>query len=332
VTLNTPLELRALTSELSMATWTLAAIGALLESGLIEQLREPRSVQELAVLCPALRASAIERCLGVAVAAGVVSTDGHRYHVAAGVLPFCVPPGRVALRADIRSQLMQALAFLDAARAGSLSSSGSAGWAHTNPVLLQAQGDASMAMVPLFKDHVVASLGDLSTRLERPGARFLDVGVGVASLAIAMCRAWPELHVVGLDSFDTALALARENVLRAQLAERIELRQLRVEHLCDEESFELAWLPSFFIDAAVLPEALARVRTALRPGAWLLLPISGLAEPERTRAVFALVSQLWGGPALTSAEAEARLAEAGFSNIRVLPSPPSAPPLVVGQR
>lgn len=329
MTLNTPLEVRALTSELSMATWTLAAIGALLESGLSEQLRHARSLEELAVGCPALSAGAIERCLGVAVAAGVVSTDGHTYQLAPGALPFSESPGRVALRGDIRSQLMQALALLDVAGGSGHAASG---WTHTNPTVLQAQGDASMAMVPLFKGHVVAGLGDLAARLERPGARFLDIGVGVASLAIAMCRAWPELHVVGLDSFDTPLALARQNVARAGLAERIELRKLAVQGLRDEAAFDLAWLPSFFVDAAVLPQALARVRAALRPGAWLLLAVSGVAGPERTRAVFALISQLWGGPAWSGAEAELLLKDAGFSNVRSVPGPASAPPLVVGQR
>jgi predicted O-methyltransferase YrrM len=263
-----------------------------------------------------------------------VSTDAQRYRLAAGALPFSEPPGRVALRGDLRSQLMQALAFLDAAGSGNSngSSSTAAGWIHTNPALLQAQGDASMAMVPLLKGHVVPTLGDLAARLERPGARFLDVGVGVASLAIAMCRAWPELQVVGVDSRDSPLALARENVARARHAERIELRQLAVEQLRDEASFELAWLPSFFIDAAVLPRALSRVHAALRPGAWIILPVSGLVGPERNRAVFALISQLWGGPAWTSEEAETRLKDAGFSNVRNLPGPPSAPPLLVAQR
>jgi predicted O-methyltransferase YrrM len=328
MTIATPLELRTLTGELTMATWTLAAIAALLESGLVEHLREARSLEELAARCPTLPQGTIERCLGVASDAGVVSVDGQSFRLAPGALPFSEAPGRSALQGDLRSQLMQALALVDAAAAGNAAP----GWTHTNPALLQAQGDASMAMVPLFQAKVVASLGDLSARLDRPGARFLDVGVGVASLAIAMCRCWPELHVVGLDTFEVPLGLARQNVARAGLVERISLRQLAVEQLQDEEVFDLAWLPSFFVAAPVLPEAVARVRAALRPGAWILFPISGIAGANRPRAVFGLISQLWGGPSLTSDEGETLLKGAGFTDIRVLVGPPSTPPLLVAQR
>ncbi len=229
---------------------------------------------------------------------------------------------------DIRSHLMQALAFLD-------SSSGEApspGWRHTDRALLQAQGDASAGLAPMFKANILPGLGDLAARLERPGARFLDVGVGVGALAIAMCRAWPELHVVGLDTFDVPLAVARENVVRASLAERIELRRIGVEELADEESFELAWLPAFFIPEAVVGQAMSRVHAALRPGGWVLLPLIGAAGDDRQRAVAALVSDLWGGPAFSVAGAESLLKEAGFSSVRTLAGPPWAPALVVGQR
>ena len=148
-----------------------------------------------------------------------------------------------------------------------------------------------------------------------------------------MCRAWPELHVVGLDTFDVPLGLARQNVERAGLADRVELRQVGVEELRDEESFELAWLPSFFIPTPVLATAVARVHASLRPGGWMLFPIGGLAgNDERARAVFALISEVWGGPALTTTEAESMLKEAGFSTVRVLPGPPATPPFVVAQR
>ena len=161
---------------------------------------------------------------------------------------------------------------------------------------MQAQGDASAMFAPMFKANIVASLGDLAARLERPGARFLDIGVGVASLAIAMCRAWQGLHTVGLDTFDVPLDLARRNIERAGLADRIELRRTAVEDLREEEAFDLAWMPSIFIPAPVLASAAARVRAALRPGGWMLFPIGGLSgNDERARAVFALISETWGG-------------------------------------
>jgi Methyltransferase domain len=327
--IGNPQEVRALTQDLANSAWTLAAIGALLESSLVEHLREPHTADELSARCPGLSRTRIERSLAVAAAAGVVVAEGGQYRLAPGAMPFAQPPMRAVLQGDVRATLMQVMAFLDA-------SSGPhpvAGWRHTSPALLQAQGDVSAMFAPALKMNLVAMLGDLAARLDRPGARFLDVGVGVASLSIAMCRLWPGLHAVGLDTFDAPLALARQNVERAGLTDRIELRKIAVEELRDEESFELAWLPSFFIPTAMLPGAVARVRASLRPGGWMLFPIGGFAgNDERARSVFALICDTWGGPVLTVPESESLLKEVGFSTVRVLPGPPSTPPLLVAQR
>ena len=224
---------------------------------------------------------------------------------------------------------MQLLAFMDSATAGPAPT----GWTHTNRVILQAQGDASMGLVPMLKGNVIPSMGDLASRLESAEARFLDVGVGVASLAIAMCRAFPKLHVVGVDSYELPLSMARENVARAGLEGRIDLVQRTVETLGEERTFDLAWLPTFFIAEATLPTATARVHAALRPGGWIVYPTgSNASGSARQNAVFALVHHLWGGPALTVERAESLLKEAGFKSVRALPGPAWAPAILIGQR
>jgi SAM-dependent methyltransferase len=327
--IKTPPELRALTSDLFVSVWTHATIAALFESGVADQLREPRSVDEVAARCPGLPPSRIEHCLALAASVGVVVADGARFRLADGVVPFLQQPMRASLQGDLRSTLLQAVAFMDAAAAGRAEH----GWRHTDRAILQAQGDASIGVAGMFKMNLIPSLGDLGARLERPEARFLDIGVGVASLAIAMCRMFPQLRVVGLDASDVPLAIARENVSKAGLTDRIELRRLGAEKLADESAFDLAWLPSFFIPEEVLPEAIVRVGASLRPGGWLAL--AGGANPAadaQRRAVFGLVNDLWGGPSLTVARAESLLKEAGLREIRTIPGPPSAPVFLVAQR
>lgn len=284
--------MRLLTQDLTASVWTLGAIGALIESGLFEFMREPRSLEELSAHCPVLSKGLIERCLTIAVTAGIVTMEKGRFQLVEGVTPFSQQPFRTALQGDIRSTLIQSSLLLDmAAGKGSVT-----GWSHTDAALLQAQGDSSAMFPPMFKMNIVPSLGDLAVRLNGPCPRFLDIGVGVAALAIAMCRIWPELHVVGVDPFDAPLTMARENIKRVNLVDRIELRKMAAEDLKDEGAFDLAWLPSFFIPMPVLSAVLARVLVSLNPGGWLLFPIGGFAGDERLHAGFALVNEFWGGP------------------------------------
>jgi precorrin-6B methylase 2 len=227
-----------------------------------------------------------------------------------------------SLRGEIRSTLLQALTLLDAPK--------TVGWRHTDRALLQAQGDASMGLVPVLKMGMIPAMGDLASRFEGADARFLDVGVGVASLSIAMCRAFPSLKVVGVDSSDVPLAIARENVERAGLGERISLVQSAIESLSAEHNaaFDLAWLPTFFIADEAIAGATKRAHDALKPGGWILYP----AASAQHQAVFGVVTDLWGGTMLSVERATALLAGAGFTSVRTIPGPPWAPGMLVGQR
>jgi predicted O-methyltransferase YrrM len=80
------------------------------------------------------------------------------------------------------------------------------------------------------------------------------------------CASSSPLRVVGLDPFDTPLALARRNVAEAGLADRIELRPQRVQDLAEENRYDLAWVPVKFLPADVAARGLHRVHAALRPG------------------------------------------------------------------
>jgi hypothetical protein len=329
IMIKTPQEMRATTHELSLSVWTLGTIAYLYESGLADHLREPASINELAARCPTLSASRIERCLALAATVGVVAQEGSRYRLAEGAAAFVQPPMRASLQGDIRGTLLQLLAFMDSATAGPAPS----GWTHTNRVILQAQGDASLGLVPMLKGNAIESMGDLASRLERPGAGFLDVGVGVASLAIGMCRAFPQIRVLGVDSYELPLSMARENVARAGLEGRIDLAQRSIETLGEEKAFDLAWLPTFFIAEPALPAATARVHAALRPGGWIAYPTgSNAAGSAQQNGVFGLVNHLWGGPALTVERAESLLKEAGFKSVRTLQGPAWAPAMLIGQR
>jgi SAM-dependent methyltransferase len=119
--------------------------------------------------------------------------------------------------------------------------------------------------------------------------------VGVAGLSIAMAHLWPSLRVVGIDPWPPALFLARENVQRAGLRDRIVLREQVVEDLADTEAFDLVWLPSAFIPAKAIPPACENVCRALRPGGWLLFAMATPGTDPLTASLVRLRTVLWGG-------------------------------------
>jgi SAM-dependent methyltransferase len=265
--------------------------------------------------------------LGVAIAQGIVVADGDRYRIADGVAPVLCGPMRATFIGEIRSHLMQPVALLDSATA----SIASTAWTHIDPRILQAQGDASSVLPAVIKMALAPMLGDLVARLDKPGAKLLDVGTGVGALAIAACKTFPQIHVVGLDPSAAALELAHANIARAGLADRIELRQLVVEQLRDEAAYACAWLPAFFIAPDLVPAAITRVTAALEPGGWMLMAIPGAGDDEQ-RAVNELVGAVWGGPTVATAVAEEWLRDAGLREVRTLPGPAWAQQMIAGVR
>jgi SAM-dependent methyltransferase len=225
----------------------------------------------------------------------------------------------------VRTVLLQAVEFLDAPNRP-------AGWTHADPRILQGQGTASASLVSVLRNVVVPRLDGLAARLKAPVATFLDVGVGVAAISIAVCRAWPTVHVVGLDPFEPALELARQNIAEASLQDRVGLRRIGAQDLTDADAFDLAWFSLPFVPDAVLDPALAAVCRSLRPGGWLVTGTFG-GPGELGMALARLRTVRAGGRLLDSAGTERLLAVCGLTNIASFPPATWAPGiLTVGRR
>ena len=224
---------------------------------------------------------------------------------------------RAVLVAFSRSYLAQALDLLEnPAQPGA--------WSHSDPVVLQAQGSASGVVATLLSDLGVGSRD----------ARILDVGTGVAGLAIAFCRVFPDASVVGIDPWNPALALARENVAAAGLEPRVTLIETTIQDLRDDEGFDLVWLPSFFVPESVLDDAISRIHSLTRPGGTLVVGVTFADEANPLDAVTDdLMTIRSGGSVLEPGDAIDRLRAVGFEDVRELERTWN-PPLrfVVGRR
>jgi SAM-dependent methyltransferase len=226
------------------------------------------------------------------------------------------PEERAVLIGFARSYLRQALDLVEQPdRPGA--------WAHDDPTLLQAQGAASAVVASLF---IEAGIG-------KPGARILDVGTGVARLAIAFCEAYPNATVVGLDPWEPALAIARRSIADAGLGSRITLSPIPVERFHDQEGFDVVWLPSFFIPELALDAALNSIRGSTRPGGVVVVGTRPESDDGLASAIDDLMTVRSGGTPLTAAAAIARLERTGFVDVREIPRTWQAPlGLAVGYR
>lgn len=227
--------------------------------------------------------------------------------------------------ADIRFNMLLNTKFLFPA-------TGSLAWTHTETEILQAGGELSAGFADALTHTIAPHLDGLSQRLESVDGAFLDVGVGTAGLAIAMAHRWTSLRVVGIDPWAPSLVCAKENVQGAGLADRIQLREQAVEDLSDTDSFDLAWLPSAFIPERVISAACDTIYRALHPGGWLLFAMANPGTDPVTASLVRLRTVVWGGCLLSFSQIDTRLSEAGFVDIRVLASPPSALVALVAAR
>jgi len=152
-------------------------------------------------------------------------------------------------------------------------------------------------------------------------------------LSIGLARSWPNLRIVGIDPWPPAIALAREAVAAAGLADRIELREQAGQEIADRNAFDLAWLPSLFVPRQAVLDALARVLAAMRSGASLLVPILHPTDDPLTASLMRLRVAMFGGWAWSSGELEALLRDKGYGQVRTMASSPQAiTALVVGRK
>ena len=199
-----------------------------------------------------------------------------------------------------------------------------AGWTFTDPVILDGWGRAS-GMVPMA---IAAAHPDLA-QVES----FLDVGAGVGLLAVSAANVWPSSTIVGIDPWEPSLERARANVGGAGLGERITLRQQRIGDVDDADTFDCAWIPTFFVTEPDLEQALPAVMNAMRPGGWIVLGRMRTKPTPLAEATQTLETIRFGGANVDTKRAEELLTNAGCVDVHAVPpAGPSPLELVLGQR
>ena len=296
-------EVRGHMNELHEAVWELAAIAL--------ALRDPTTTDP-----DQLRAAET-----VLVEAGLMVASADRAQPGPGLTELT---GRTAasVAAQAATGILQSAALLSGAKA----------WTNQDDEAILAQGRASAQGAPLFKMLAVPMMAGLGELLAGPSPVMLDVGVGVAALAVAYCQVFPGLRVVGLDVFPRALELGRRTVDEAGMADRIELRQQDVAGLEDQEVFCLGWLPAPFVPRAAIDVGLPRMVAALVPGGWIMVGHGKFGAKGLSGALTRFQTVAFGGTAIDNDEAQDLLRSVGLEQVASMPTPEGAPGITVGRR
>ena len=150
------------------------------------------------------------------------------------------------------------------------------------------------ALIPRPETEMVVERA-LAHIAELEAPRVLDVGTGSGAIALALADEHPGARVVALDLSPDALSLARENVERTGLGDRVEVRQgdlvdgvrgpfdlvvsnppyVRADELSALQPEVRDWEPHVALVGDGLTEAIAAgARRILRPGGGLVLEVA----------------------------------------------------------
>lgn len=287
-----------------------------------------RSVWELTAVTLALRESSGQDIELLRAAQGVVANLGLLTEQAGGTV---LSSGMAELVAQAQGSAPVASQTASAVLQCAALLSGTAPWTSQSDSALLAQGAASSQMAAPFKFFLMPALDGLA-ELFAGEPEMLDVGVGVASMAVEFCRTFPNLRVVGLDVFPRALELAGKVVADAGMADRIELRQQDVATLEDRDRYAVAWLPAPFVPRPALEAGIPRMAAALVPGGWFLIGHPKFRGDPQEDALNRLKATAFGGTPLDGEEAAQLLGQAGLESLFTVPTPEGAPGLTVGRR
>jgi precorrin-6B methylase 2 len=190
-------------------------------------------------------------------------------------------------------------------------------WQVVDPELLQTQGQASRFAF----QRILALSADRPLLQKTFQGRFLDVGTGVAGIALEAAMCCPSLLVDGIDVWEPSLALARRNVEESPYADRITIKNLDVKELAEDPVYTLVWLPTMFMKRSIVEAALDRIAAASRKDAYLVAARYTAPADPAAAAFAALRTFRSGGEPIAQSEMEDMLHARGFVDIESDVSP-----------
>jgi 2-polyprenyl-3-methyl-5-hydroxy-6-metoxy-1,4-benzoquinol methylase len=155
------------------------------------------------------------------------------------------------------------------------------------------------------------------------GGALLEVGCGTGNLLRQLAAMFPEAHCTGVDIDPTGLTVAREAMLVAGLARRINIVEGDVRSAVSSDAFDVVLMIEVLheLSPPIRPAVIAACARALRKGGWLVIVDetypSTLAQTRQAEFLFPVQTGLeeltWGNIVPTREEQERLLRDAGFA-------------------
>ncbi|MFI6169083.1 SAM-dependent methyltransferase [Nocardia sp. NPDC051052] len=168
------------------------------------------------------------------------------------------------------------------------------------------------------------------------GARFLDLGCGIAGAIVSFLHTYPQLTAVGIDIADDVLEVARTRARALGVADRATFHNADATSYRDPDPFDVVFWPQTFYPEPSRADALATVYANLRPGGLLVTPIAppppDTDHPTDGRALEPLLRAMWGIRERSFEQVRTELAGAGFVEITAAAPLPPVLPLIKAHR
>jgi hypothetical protein len=149
----------------------------------------------------------------------------------------------------------------------------------------------------------------------------LDVGTGVAGIALEAARCCPDIRVDGIDIWEPALELARRNIAESAYADRVTVRNLDVSALDESNKYSLTWLPTMFLKRSIAESALDRIVRASVSNSYLVAGVYTRPEDPFLALMADLRTLRSGGEISDPADLKAMMEARGYVDIGMSVTP-----------
>ncbi|OAE48374.1 class I SAM-dependent methyltransferase [Agrobacterium tumefaciens] len=168
----------------------------------------------------------------------------------------------------------------------------------------------------------IRSLAEADTQMRQTlSGTFLDVGTGVGGIALEAARTCPELVVEGIDIWEPALEIARENIAQSEFKDRVTIRHLDVSDLDEHNKYSLAWLPTMFLRRETVEAAIDCIARASTKSAYLIAGLYTVPD-DPFLALMANLRTLRSGGEITESSDIRKMMEArGYVDVQSSETP-----------